>query len=136
MRFTRSPFLAILGLAATGCGGTSNVSFPRENPSPMGPAGPQTLEDASIPNDDAATPTSANGPSDAASVDAGAPSAVDAATDPIDAAAPEPIDAAPVAMLPPADAGDLFGALKALTANCTVASNGTYATDRSATAAI
>jgi Fungal chitosanase of glycosyl hydrolase group 75 len=142
LRSTLRSTLAVLSIAGAACGGTSDISFPREGPSPLGPTtSPSTVDDASAPaNEDAAALDSTDGgPLDAAIVvplDAG--TLFDAAImDPLDAFAPDPfLDATPISISTTPDAGDVLSGLKAITATCTVASNGTYATDRSATAAI
>jgi hypothetical protein len=79
--------------------------------------------------DDAASPAAPSPDATVPTPDASAPTTPDdASSDP---------EASPPPQVPvPPDAGDILGGLRGITSQCTVASKGTYATDRSSSAAV
>jgi hypothetical protein len=116
------------------CGGTSSFTLPGDGMT----GAPAPVTGTSAP--DAGTPDQPTPASD----DAGA-SASDAGLEGTDATAALPDaavgDAEPAPIYPtplpgPTDAASILGSLQTITANCVVASNGKYATDRSASAAV
>ena len=111
--------------ALVGCGGTDGVSFPASGGAPPG-NGVAAMDAGALPvaSEDAGSPVSAPEDATVPAIDAGAPTFLDA----------EPI-AYPDAAVSP-DAGDILGGLRGITSHCTIASKGTYATDRSSSAAI
>ena len=113
------------------CGGSASFSFPDgTSPSPVTAASQSDAATSTPVSTPVSTQSGADAsttPPDPASNDAGAPV--------FDATTNGPDDAAPPSPLQP-DAGSILDGLRSITAKCTVASNGTYATDRSASAAI
>lgn len=117
--------------ALVGCGGTDGISFPASGGAPPG-NGVAAPDAGAVPvgSEDAGGPVSTPVDATVPAVDSGDPPFLDA--EPI--AYPDASVGIDAAVSP--DAGDLLGGLRGITSQCTIASKGTYATDRSSSAAI